>query len=274
MRIIYADSMFLLNFTIDYLLLLATGKICALPLRRWRMLLGAAWGGIYAVLSLIGPEMFSSAAVKILSGLALTTIAYGGTRRFSRTAIVFFAVTAAFGGAVYAALSIGGLSPGEGPVLSLSTKTLVLSFAICYAALSLVFRSSALRAEREIRSLEVRLRGRSVSLRAMRDTGNDLRDSNGRPVILAQWSALSPLFPELHQHRSIDPASLLLELSSLSGMEGRCRLLSCLTATDSGGLLALIRADALLLDGETADHIHIAVTGSTLSADGDYQALF
>ena len=34
MKIIYADSLVLLNAAVDYLLLLSAGKLCALPLRR------------------------------------------------------------------------------------------------------------------------------------------------------------------------------------------------------------------------------------------------
>ena len=59
MEIVYIDSLFLLNFIIDYLLLLAVGKICALPLRRWRMLLGALWGAVYAVLAVLLPRFFA-----------------------------------------------------------------------------------------------------------------------------------------------------------------------------------------------------------------------
>ncbi len=238
------------------------------------MLLGAAWGGACALFELLLPELFTTAAVKLLSGIALAAIAYGGERRFARTAVVFFAVAAAFGGAIYAALSLGGVSPGKGPVLSVSTKTLVLSFALCYAALSLVFRGMASRSARELRSLDIRLRGHSVNLQALRDTGNSLRDSRGAPVIVAEWSALAPLFPELDIRRPGDPAALLLALSSLPGMAGRCRLLPCLTATSPSSLLPLIRPDEILLDGEAAEHIHIAVSSAALSADGDYQALF
>ena len=56
MKIIYADSLVLLNAAVDYLLLLSAGKLCALPLRRWRMALGALWGGAYALLTAVEPR--------------------------------------------------------------------------------------------------------------------------------------------------------------------------------------------------------------------------
>ena len=37
MKIIYADTLVLLNIAVDYVLLLSAGKLCAAPLRRVRM---------------------------------------------------------------------------------------------------------------------------------------------------------------------------------------------------------------------------------------------
>ena len=75
MRIIYADSVFALNFAADYLLLLAAGKICSVPLHRWRMALGALWGGVYALLSILFPPIFALATAKILAGAITAAIA-------------------------------------------------------------------------------------------------------------------------------------------------------------------------------------------------------
>lgn len=273
MKIIYADSMFLLNFTIDYLLLLATGKICSLPLIRWRMALGAAWGGLYAVLTVVWPAFLTLASVKILAGAAAAAIAYCGLGRFARTAVVFFAVSAAFGGAVYAALSLGGLPLSGGPVVGVSLRTLVLSFALCYAALSLVFRGIGRRGEREIMQAEVTLRNRSVSFAALRDTGNELRDAGGRPVIAAEWEVLRPLFPDAPPMHAADSAEMLLSLSALEGMAGRCRLLSCTTVAGNDGLLLVFRPDKAVIDGKALPLSCAVITAGQLSPEGDYHAL-
>lgn len=267
MRVIYADSMFLLNFTLDYLLLLAAGKICSLPLRRWRMALGAAWGGLSAVLAAIYPEPFSPAAVKLLCGLAAAAIAFWGLGHFARTAVVFFAVSAAFGGAVYAVLGLGG-----GRAAALSPRTLLLSFAICYAALSLVFRGRGLRTARETAAVQAQLHGLSVSFTALRDTGNELRDPGGFPVLTAEWEAVAPLFPGLKACPA-DAAGLFLALCETGGMAGRCRLLPCLTAGGTG-LLCAFRPDSLLINGAEAPHRYIAVTTGPLSPGGEYKAIF
>ena len=50
MKIIYADTLVLLNIAVDYVLLLSAGKLCAAPLRRVRMALGALLGGVSGAL--------------------------------------------------------------------------------------------------------------------------------------------------------------------------------------------------------------------------------
>ncbi len=236
--------------------------------------LGAFWGGVYAVLSVAFPGLFSLATVKVFSGLGVAAIAFGGLGPFPRTAIVFLAVSAAFGGAIYAALSLAGLSPAQGAVLNISLRALVLSFALCYAALSLVFRGMGRRSAREVRNIEVHLRGHKVLIPALRDTGNELRDSKGAPIMAAEWEAVAELFPELPRSQNPDPPDLLLSLSTLPGLEGRCRLFPCITATNPGGLLAAFRPDKLLIDGEKAPHSHLAIIPGPLSSDGSYHAIF
>ena len=274
MRIIYADSALVLNFVIDYLLLLSTGKVCALPLVRWRMALAALFGGVYAVLSLVYPQLLTLAACKIFSGLALAAIAFGGLDRFIRTAAVFFAVSAAFGGAVYAALSIGGVDVSKALALPLSTRTLTLSFALCYTVLSVVFRGAARRTDAEYGYIEILLRDKKVSFKALRDTGNELRDSKGAPVVVAEWAAAAALFPEFDKQPSLDPPYLLLEMDALEGMKGRGSLLPCLTATDAGGLLPCFRPDAISINGKKAQHCLLALIPGPISSDGSYRALY
>ncbi len=258
MRVIYADSVFILNFIIDYLLLLAAGKVCSLPLHRWRMAAGAAIGGAYALAALLWPAL-GIAAAKLAAALIMVAAAYGGTPRLVRTLVVFLAVSAAFGGAVLALLTPAGLSPGEGH-LPLSLRTVLLAFALCYAALSLVFRRRVRAAERTKLPLTVSLHGRSVQLKALRDTGNCMDG-----VLIAEAAALAPLFTS---PLPADPAEACLSLSVLPDMAGRVRLLSCTTAAGSA-VLAAFRPDTA-----DADIKYVALTHTVLSPDGEFNAIF
>lgn len=276
MEIVYIDSLFFLNLAIDYLLLLATGKICALPLRRWRMALGALWGAAYAVLAVLRPGLFALAVVKLLAGAALPLIAFGagGKKRAPRAVLVFFAVSAAFGGAVYAACSLAGVSLTRGVYIPVSLKVLVLSFALCYAAFSLVFRRAGRRGERTTHEVSVTLAGRTAAFTALLDTGNELTDPvTGEGVLVAEAEAISALLDAesaaLLRAEALESFTALAERPPL---RGRLRLLPCTGAVGGSGLLLCFRPDEVRVDGRRA-RLSVAVARGTLSVDGEYQAL-
>lgn len=274
METVYIDSLFLLNFIIDYLLLLATGKICALPLRRWRMGLGAGFGAAYAVLAVLLPRFFAMASVKLLAGAALPLIAFGTGRRALRSALVFFSVSAAFGGAVYAACSLGGIPPRAGLYIPVSMRVLLLSFALCYGAFTVVFRRSGRRGEQTIRSVSVTLAGRSAVFPALCDTGNELTDPvTGDGVLVAEAQALYPLLGrEDSPLLAADPLDSFTRLAQKPELRGRLRLLPCSCVTGTGSLLLLFRPDEVRVDGRKSG-VSVAVSRTPLSPEGIYQAL-
>ena len=197
MDVIYLDSLFGLNLLIDYCLVLVSARVCGVVLRRWRYALAALIGALYAALMVLpGFGWLANGMMKLALGAAMALIAFGGEAHLVRCTVVFFAVSAAFGGAVYAASMLAGVSPGSGALVTVSGRVLALSFAACYAAVSLVFRRRARAADREVRTVTVTLAGRSVTLRALRDSGNDLHDPvSGLPAAVVERAAVLPLFP-------------------------------------------------------------------------------
>ena len=150
MDVIYLDSLFGLNLLIDYCLVLASARVCGVVLRRWRYALAALIGALYAALMVLpGCGWLANGAMKLALGAAMALIAFGGEAHLVRCTVVFFAVSAAFGGAVYAAGMLAGVPPGSGALVTVSGRVLALSFAACYAAVSLVFRRRAKAADRE-----------------------------------------------------------------------------------------------------------------------------
>ena len=193
MDVIYLDSLFGLNLLIDYCLVLVSARVCGVVLRRWRYALAALIGALYAALMVLpGFGWLANGMMKLALGAAMALIAFGGEAHIVRCTVVFFAVSAAFGGAVYAASMLAGVSPGSGALVTVSGRVLALSFAACYAAVSLVFRRRARAADREVRTVTVTLAGRSVTLRALRDSGNDLHDPvSGLPAAVVERAAVA-----------------------------------------------------------------------------------
>ena len=147
MTVIYVDTLFFLNTLVDYLLLLAAARLAGEPLRRWRFALGAALGGLYAVaIFLPGLGFLSHPLCRLASVVLMMLVSYGGSRRLLRQGVLFVALTFAFGGGVVAIGLMGGtgLSLGKGVFYSaLDLKVVLLSAAVCYGVLTLVFQRLA-----------------------------------------------------------------------------------------------------------------------------------
>jgi stage II sporulation protein GA (sporulation sigma-E factor processing peptidase) len=269
MKIIYADSLVALNAAVDYLLLLAAGKLCALPLRRWRMGLGALWGGAYALLAAVYPAFWGLWTVKLAAGAVCVLLAYGVERRTPRALAAFYAAAAAFGGVARFAASLRGEQAGAGTALS--ARVLLLSFAVCYAVIALIFRRVGARQGERMHEVALSRNGRTLRLRALEDSGNALTDPlTGDAVLVAEAAALAPLFTE--------PALLCLDapeaLARIEGAEGRgLRLLPCSCVAAPRALLLCFRPDSIAVDGKARRDLLVAVSPHRLSPEGRYEAI-
>ncbi len=282
MTVVYVDSLFLLNLIVNYLLLLATGKLAAEWLRRWRLLAGAAAGALYAA-AVFFPGMgfllhpFCKGAVAV--GMVL--IAYGGSRRLLRLLLIFFGVSAAFGGGVLAIELFGGrgLTLENGIYYSMmDVKLLLVSAAACYLVLSLVFRRLGQHGGKrgELLPATIRLLGKSVQLTALVDTGNTLTDPmNGRPIMVAEGERLATLFsPEEFPARGelLSPVTAMERLSRGS-LRGRLRLVPYQTVGVECGLLLAVRTDRVCVAGKDCEGLLVALSPNKLSDGGAYSAL-
>ena len=269
MKTVYADSLVLLNAAVDYVLLLSAGKLCALPLRRGRMLLGALWGGCYALGAVLAPDYLGLLSVKLAAGVLAVVIAFGWNRRTPRAVCAFWGVSAGFAGAVYALVSFSGRRIGAGGMLPVSPRVLAVSFALCYAGVSLVFRHIGRRAERRLHRVELLLDGRRAAFTALEDSGNELIDPvTGCAVVIASAQALEGLLPEPGPLSEPDPVAALEKLNS--GPRARFRLLPCGGVTAARALLLCFTPDGVEVDGRPRQDLVAAVSPNALAPDGEY----
>ncbi|MGI5935213.1 MAG: sigma-E processing peptidase SpoIIGA [Oscillospiraceae bacterium] len=277
MEIIYVDILFFINLIINYFILLATGRICALMLRRWRYALAAALGAAYSVMVVVPSLGFlASAPMKLVLAGFMALVAYGGERNLARCTITFLAVSAAFGGAVWAASMLGGLPRGDTIYVPVSLRVLVLSFALCYGAVSLVFRRAARRSERELLRLAVAFQGRSLNITALRDTGNELYDPiSGAPVLVAEKEAVMPLFRQdvAACLKTDDPAEAMEALAAIPRCRSRFRLIPFTSVGMERSLLLAFRPDSLTVNGESIPDALVALSPTRICEDGEYAAI-
>lgn len=269
METIYLDELFLLNLVIDYFLLLATARVCALPFRRRRFALGAAAGSLWCCLSLVPVCSFLNAPLlRPILAMTMTLTAFGNTQKLLRCFFAFLGVSALFGGAVYAASLWRGSGVSGGRLIHIDMRVLVLSFALCWALVSFLFRRSISNAQREYHTVTLEKGGRKTTFRALRDTGNGLYDPlSGCAAFVAEAEALKPLFP--HTDLSVLRGPPAEAVTAIPGT----RLIPCASIGGQRRLLLAFRPDRVTIDGRERQDLIAAVSPAPIGTDGTYQAV-
>lgn len=282
MTVVYIDALFLLNFVVDYLLLLCAGRLAGEVLHRGRLALGAALAGAYAAaVFLPGMGFLLHPLCKLAAAVLALLIGYGGSRRLLRVTLVFFAVSAAFAGGILALELLGGrgLTLENGVFSSaMDLRLILLSAAGCYVVITLLFQRSARHtaARQELVPAVLTLDGRRVALTALVDTGNTLTDpATGRPVMVAEGEKVAGLFPSGQASDEADlrdPVAALERLSQ-AGFLGRCRLLPYQAVGVECGMLLSLRLDGARVGREDYGTLLVALSPNRLSDGGGYSAL-
>ena len=243
MNVIYADSLFALSVFTDYLLCLVTARFCALRLRRLRYLLAAVFGGVYAVaVFLPGCAWMAHPLAELCAAGFMGLIAFGGEARLFRCIAAFLAVSASFGGMVWAVALRQGSLPAP------DWKLLVGVFLGSYALLTLLSFTRRRRAREHRAAVTLTLSGRSASFPALEDSGNCLTDPvTGEAVMLACPGALEPLFPG-RAWLTLPAVELLERAAADPEARGRFRLLRA-GSVAGPALLAAFRPDEAAVDG-------------------------
>lgn len=278
---VYLDELFLLNFVVDYLLLLAAGRLAGEVLRRGWLALGAFLGASYAAaVFLPGGGFLLHPLCKLAAAAAMVLVGYGGSRRLLRVSLTFLVVSAAFGGGIFALQTLGNrsLTLHNGILSSaMDLRLILLSAAGCYVALTLVFRRAGRHAgPRELVPAVLRLEGRKVALTALVDTGNTLTDpATGKPVMVAEGEKVTALFPPGRAPTAEElknPVALLERLNG-EGWRGRCRLLPYQAVGVECGMLLALRLDGAKVGTEDWGRLLLALSPTRLTDGGGYCAL-
>jgi len=276
MKTVYVDEMFLLNLIINYFIVLATAKLCALPLKRVRFAVSAAVGALYSVALLFGPFAFlASPITKLALGFLMTIIAFGVEIKLLKPFLAFLAVSAAFGGAVYAASILAGRSIGDGLYINASMRVLALSFAVCYIVLTLVFKRFGKSYARELRNVKVTMCGKTAEFKALRDTGNELYDPiSGLPVMVLDVNEACKLLPE---HLMVSLKTGVPEfIEALSAEEAFCakfRLVPYSAVGVKMALLPVFRPDGLWVDGKETKNTLVGISPTILCNNNEFSAV-
>ena len=109
-RVVYADILFLINFSMDFLCLYISSKILSIKLSSIRAILSATLGGVYSVLALFLPSAYGlSFIVDVGVCLLMCLVAWGKARKKGDLfvgAAFYFAISMALGGVMTAIFNL------------------------------------------------------------------------------------------------------------------------------------------------------------------------
>ena len=277
---VYADVLVALNILLTYILIVATRVFCKVPTNKWAVLLSSVIGGICSLVIFYenGGVVFSL-FYKIITASVIVVVAFlpGSPKIFIKEFLAFFGISLLFGGGMFA-LEIT-LQPKN---IYFYNGTVYFDMSIAYLVASvLVIYGVFLLGDYLIRKhntkggkcqLEIAFNDKLVNITAFIDTGNSLTDGmTGKPVIIAELSAVSPLFSreELMFFKNGNFENVPKSLNKTF------RLIPCKTITGDSLLKAFIPDFVKINDDKNSyrnNFCTVALTDKDLS-QGDYKAL-
>ncbi len=250
---VYADLVMLLNFLVDYLLLVGTNRLCGFPPGRRAAAMAAGIGGVYGGICVFPRFSFMGNIIwRMVCLCLLCIVAFGLSRNAIRRGAVFVLLSMALGG-VSSLLNQGGV-----------WSLLLAAGGICIIC-SVGFRDR-LGAVSYI-PVELNYMGKHVALTALADTGNTLLDPiTGRPVLIIDADSAWRL-TGLSQQQLCSPVDAMTQ-ALLPGL----RLIPYHGVGQSGGLLLAMRMQDVRI-GKWRGSSLVAFAPNGLSREGAYQAL-
>lgn len=250
---VYLDLVMVLNFLVDFLLLLGTNRLSGFPAQGWHCAAAAMVGAVYSGACLLpGFRFLGNFLWRCVSLGLMSVMAFGWDAGALKRGSIFLLLSMAMGGIA--------LSLGRGNILSL-----VLCGAVCLVLSILSFGGQV--GGRAYVPLKIDHEGHSVSLIALKDTGNTLRDPvTGEQVLIISPEAagkLTGLSPEQLQH----PMETLV-FHPVSGL----RLIPYRSVGNAGGFLLAKRFSEVTI-GDRKQSALVAFAAEGLGKGEIYQAL-
>lgn len=249
--IVYADVIMLLNFLVDYLLILGTNKINGDSGGHKRAILGGVIGSVYSGICLISQLAFLSGEFwRTICLLGISVVSFGWNKGLLRRTVTFLLLCMTLGG-----LALGIGSGSFGTILG------------CCLVIFLLIQFGIVRVSgQKYVNVELSCSGKYVRVKALQDTGNMLRDPlTGNAVIVTGPDVAWKLFG-ITKESLVDPIFCVAE-ANIPGL----RLLPYRCVGQSGGMLLAAKVDKIFINGKSTEAL-VAFAPNVIGGS-EFQAL-
>ena len=266
---VYADILFLINFSMDFLCFYITSSLLCRSFPKIRAVFSSALGGVYSVAILFsGFVPFVELVCDIGMWFLMCAFVFCGKNvkfgKFMLSSAVYIGVAVALGGIMTAIMNMMNLlglpdvtnTGEEGMPVWLFALIAALSGATTLASGNFFRRKQSERTA----DIEIVYLGKSIKLTAVCDSGNFVRDPiSGKSIVVTDIEPLRRALPEtIVKAVKNNDASVLSELTGETAKH--IRLVPTRTATGGGMLFAL-----------TPDRLTVTLPGGS---SHDVDALF
>ena len=248
---VYLDGIMLLNFLVDFLLLMGAATLCGFPARPGKCALAATLGGVYAGVCLLpGCYFLGNLLWRTVSLGAMAVVAYGCSRSALRRGLVFAFLCYALGGLAtsFGSSRVVGIIGGAGVL-----------FVLCAVG----FRSRP--GVNSYLPVELTYGSTHLQLTALQDTGNTLRD----PVTGGQVLVVEPSVA--HRLTGLSSEQLRHPVESMGAIPG-LRLIPFRSVGKDGGFLLALKLQNVKI-GTWQGSTLVAFAPEGFGKEGAYQAL-
>lgn len=256
---LYADVIFLNNFTMDFLLLTILRKIMKLKKRKGGIFLASFMGAGYALAITIFPlpgALIQIVTTYVLMSTALVRVAFSIESRRERVKVImglYLSAAVMAGFFQYADQLIDGIGWNRLPMLIYVLTAVGCFFLICFLWETVKITEQE---QAHLYAVEVFYQGRSKQMTAWLDTGNRLTEPcSNRPVSVVSADSCRELFQTV-------AGVLYIPYQSVGKKDG---------------VLPTVRVDRMEIEMKgrkvTVEQPFLAISKEALSPNNDYQML-
>lgn len=250
---VYLDLVILLNFIVDFLLLLGANRLCGHPLQPGRAAAAAALGSVYAGACLLpGFAFLGNWLWRCVSLCLIGVLAFGANMQAIRRGGVF----------VVLSFALGGMAVGMNENNPIG---IIFGAVIVYVLCTFGLRSSVGR--QTFSEVILRFHGKEKRLTALRDTGNTLKDPITGECVMVVGSDVAKSLLGLSEEDLLDPIATM-EKQTIANL----RLIPYRAVGQPNGMLLALRVDEVIVDKKRCGSV-IAFAPQRLGGAQGYQAL-
>lgn len=282
---LYVDIIFMENVFMNSIILLATGIILKDSMKIVRNLIGSTIGALYAIIIYVSNiAIYSNIILKILLSFVIVYISFkpANLKSFLKHVVIFYLTSFTFGGVAFALLYFvrpedilyqNGVLIGTYPI-----KMILAGGILGFIIITIAFKNikSKLSKQDMFCDVNLKLEEKTLSFKAIIDTGNFLRDPISKaPVIIVEKETLKGFLPaEIvdNTHDIINGKNV-----ELGAFSQRIRVIPFKSLGKENGLILGFKLNNALIEYQDieyrAKNVIIGIYNGKLSRSGKYNAL-